>query len=163
VTCRSAPIPFPDDDEFPIRTPGTGIAASLGMEGIDKQLQMRGSTAAQLDSTTHLDGAAVTDFVEAGTAMTSTPMPTRSPPEAPILPTDQRSTLGTSINNTPSGSSEGKPQRKKSSLRSMLRQLFGRKLKENASSDTPEPESDGVRGGQHRSVSFSPSSLVCLN
>ena len=121
------------------------------MEGNEKQLHMRASTAARPDSTAHLDIVAAADFVDPATAVTSTPMPTRSPPEAPTQRTDQPSGVRTSITSGPSGSNDGKPQRKKSSLRSVLRQLFGRKPKENVSSNA---RSDGLRAGQHRSVSL---------
>lgn len=114
------------------------------------------STSARPDSTAHLDDVATTPFVDPTTAVTSTPMPRRPSPEAPTQRTTHTSDVRTSVTSGPPTSIDGKPQRKKSSLRSVLRQIFGRKAKKSTPSDA---HSDGLRAGQHRSVSV----LLCLS
>ena len=108
------PIPIPDDDEFPIRSPGTGIATPLATDGNERKFPLRSSTTAERDSAAQ-----------------------------------QASTLRYSQISAPSGSSIEKPQRKKSSLKSVFGRLFGKKRK-------PSNASNGQNGSparQHRSVS----------
>jgi hypothetical protein len=125
----SAPI-VADDDEFPIRLPGTGIATPLGVEGSEKQLQLR---APPISSPTvdALDDA----IRERGSEST----PRQSLHDPPI---NQQNTVRVSTNSVPPASDEEKPQRKKSTLRGVFGRLFGKKRR------------DKVRAGQHRSVSF---------
>ncbi|KAG4427449.1 hypothetical protein IFR05_017068 [Cadophora sp. M221] len=150
----SQPIPFPDDDEFPIRTPGSGIALPLSADGIER---LRVSTPnGEMDTTTHQTGIAVTDYM----AGTRTPtMPTEPPPplpEAQVTRTiqghrpNQPSGLRNSIASVPNPPSI--PQRKKSSLRSVFGKLFGKKRKGSSPSSSKRDSGSGdVRAGQHRS------------
>jgi len=145
----SAPIPLPDDDEFPIRTPGAGIATPLGDDATEKQPFFRGSVVDRPDSTILVPGNTATiDF--GGQTAERGDTPSVRPPlrESPPPPQDRRSVVQASISSKPSSSSVGKPQRKKSSLKVVLGRLFGRKQKVNP---PPDPE---VRAEQHRSVSF---------
>lgn len=148
----SAPIPFPDDDEFPIRSPGSGIATPLSGEGIDKQLgHNMGSGIPRPISRAPPDRLSST-LAEDSTPVVERPMtPARasyepmepSPPRQQSMPMAQERAL----TSAPSGSSEGKPQRKKSSLRTVFGKLFGKKAKANG-----PPEQTVLRAEQHRSV-----------
>ncbi|KAL2072565.1 hypothetical protein VTL71DRAFT_11908 [Oculimacula yallundae] len=152
----SQPIPFPDDDEFPIRTPGSGIALPLGTEGIERQ---RVSTAnSEIDVASHQTGIAVSDY----TTGTSTPlMPTEPPPPLPEVQVmrnipahrpNQPSGLRNSMISVPDTASTDRPQRKKSSLRSVFGKLFGKKKKGSSpSSSKRASKASDVRAGQHRS------------
>ncbi len=153
----SAPIPLVvDDDEFPIREPGTGIATPLGLDGVEKQLRLPNTprTPLPVDPAKH-EEADLTDPVEE---------PTRAPPPAPpSLTPSHESTIRQATYNSPlresgasnhqSGSSLEKPQRKKSTLKSVFGRLFGKKRK--SSSSANENIEDSARAGQHRSVSCS--------
>lgn len=145
----SNPIPLTDDDEFPIRTPGAGIATPLGTEGLEKQLQLRSSSGlTRSDSAVLAENTALTDFAEASRAKTpSPPQPSYAPPSPPqaqsTLPRD-------SVVSKPPSPNDAKPQRKKSSLRSVLGRLFGKKAKNGPSPSTNPPD---WKAGQHRSVS----------
>lgn len=140
----SGPIPLPDDDEFPIRTPGTGIATPLGEDGVEKQLFRRESVVDRPDSTVLVPGNTATiDFggqtIEEGdTPNIRPPVRESSPPQ------DRRSVAQASLSSKPA-SSVGKPQRKKSSLKVVLGRLFGRKQKASPSTNPI------VRAEQHRS------------
>src|SRR6187402_3399384 len=79
----SHPIPFPDDDEFPIRTPGTGIAMPLGSDA-ESQLRMRESVAAQLENTSHQTGIAVSDFLDPTAVDEPISVPSQPSPEAQV-------------------------------------------------------------------------------
>lgn len=138
----SAPIPIPDDEEFPIRSPGTGIATPLGNEGIDKQLRSPIGI--------HQTGIAVSDFSEIRASSTQ-----RSYAEQPrhVLPT----TLRNSQTSQPTeGSSIEKPQRKKTTLKSVLGRLFGTKKGKAGASRSSTQNTNRARLDQHRSVSSSP-------
>ncbi|KAK0119190.1 hypothetical protein ONS96_012254 [Cadophora gregata f. sp. sojae] len=152
----SQPIPFPDDDEFPIRTPGSGIALPLGADGIER---LRESTATdEIDSTSHQTGIAVSDYT---TGTRTPPMPTEPPPplpEAQVMRNiqghrpNQPSGLRNSIASVPDAPSIDKPQRKKSSLRSVFGKLFGKKRKGSSPSSSKRASgTSDVRAGQHRS------------
>jgi hypothetical protein len=145
----SHPIPFPDDDEFPIRTPGTGIALPLGVEA-ENQIRIRESVAAQLENTSHQTGIAVSDFIDPIAASQSSSTP---PPEVPIRRTTVPSQMRNSTASRTTGSSVGRPQRKKSTMRAMFGKLFGRKRKGSGSSSPKERGPNEKRAGQHRSVS----------
>jgi hypothetical protein len=144
----SAPI-IADDDEFPIRLPGTGIATPLGKGSMEKQMQLRSSNGSvQLLQPNRIASNGIVD----------SPRPSPSPPQPlhdpPPPPTHQPSALRTSIGSSPSGSNYGKPQRKKSSLGSVFRKLFGGKKRKDSSSSNPTAQGPGGKAGQHRSVSF---------
>jgi hypothetical protein len=145
----SAPIPIPDD-EFPIRTPGTGIAVPLGTESTEPRL--RASIAAELDNTAMQTGIPIA-AVDQDVPVLPTPDQAQPFREIHIRRTNQPSSQRDSGTSVPSGSSMGKPQRKKSSFRSALGRLFGKKSK-NGGSSPPEHGASGMRAGQHRSVSL---------
>jgi hypothetical protein len=148
----SAPIPFPaDDDEFPIRTPGAGIATPLGSDGVETRL--RASIAAELDNTALQTGIRMSNTVDPKLSVQSAAGPPQAFPETQIRRTNQPSALRNSGTSVPSGSSIGKPQRKKSSFRSALGRLFGKKSKNGGSTSPREQSVGGVKAGQHRSVS----------
>ena len=143
------PIPIPDDDEFPIRTPGTGIATPLGTGSVEQPLGLRGSTAT--DRSLQQTGIAASGFTD---RPQSASIPAQSSAEEPLRRTTQPSALRNSTASIPSRSSVGKPQRKKSSLRSVLGRLFGKKRKGGSTSSNEKDQSpSGVRADQHRSVS----------
>lgn len=148
----SHPIPFPDDDEFPIRTPGAGIALPLGSD-VENQIRIRESVAAQLENTSHQTGIAVSDFIDPTAAAQSGPMPVQSSPEVPIRRTNQPSHLRNSTASKTTGSSVGRPQRKKSTMRAVFGRLFGKRRKGSGSSSPKEQGPSEIRAGQHRSVS----------
>lgn len=148
----SHPIPFPDDDEFPIRTPGTGIAMPLGSDA-ENQIRIRESVATQLETTSHQTGIAVSDFIDPGAAAQSGPMPLQPSPEPPVRRTNQPSHLRSSTASKNTGSSVGRPQRKKSTMRAVFGRLFGKRRKGSGSSSPKEQGPNEIRAGQHRSVS----------
>ena len=144
----SAPI-IADDDEFPIRLPGTGIATPLGKDSMEKQLQLRSSAGS--GQILQPDRIASNGIGDAPRASPSPPHPSHEPPPPPI---NQPSVLRTSTASTPSGTNDGKPQRKKSSLGSVFRKIFGgKRRKDSSSSSTAAQGPGGFRAGQHRSVS----------
>ncbi|KAF8866401.1 hypothetical protein BDZ45DRAFT_610373 [Acephala macrosclerotiorum] len=146
----SHPIPFPDDDEFPIRTPGAGIALPLGSDA-ENQIRIRESVAAQLENTSHQTGIAVSDFIDPTVAAQSEPMPIQPSPEAPMRRTNQPSHLRNSTVSKTTGSSVGRPQRKKSTIRAVFGRLFGKRRKGSGSSSSKEQGPSEIRAGQHRS------------
>ena len=147
----SAPIPI-DDDEFPIRLPGTGIATPLGSEGVQESLQGRGSVVSGPDSHGHKEESIVTDSVDQSRTTRAILISNRPSDELSGRYINQPSTLRVSMRSVPSGHSEEKPQRKKSSLRSVLSRLFGKKRKSGSSVSVSGQNSDGLRAGQHFSV-----------
>ena len=158
----SHPIPFADDDEFPIREPGTGIATPLGTEGIEKQLHSRASPVTRPRSSVQSDKISEAGLEESTPERTPSvpPQPSYSPPAPPHI---QPSPLRNSITSVPSGSNEGKPQRKKSSLKSVFGRLFGKKQRNGSASGPRAQGPSSVRAGQHRSVSILPSQRNTTN
>jgi hypothetical protein len=142
------PIPILDDDEFPIRTPGTGIATPLGTGSVEQPLGLRESTAT--DRSIQQTGNAASDFTD---RTQSTSIPAQSSAEEPLRRTTQPSALRISTASIPSGTSVGKPQRKKSSLRSVFGRLFGKKRKGGSTSNEKDQGPSGIRADQHRSAS----------
>lgn len=153
------PIPFPDDEEFPIRAPGTGIATPLGDNNAQEQqqqMQLTPSAAAELEHTIQQPGIAVGDFI-VPTEATTVPATARVPSlregssrhTSPIQP----SALRNSTTTPPSKSSMVPPQRKKSSLKSVFGRIFGKKRKSAASTLNGRESPMAARAGQHRSVS----------
>ena len=148
----SAPIPIPDDDEeFPIRSSGVSMATPLGHEGIEKQLR--------------LDPAGVVDYdaqnaVQEQSHLDEPLVPSRAPPDVPgeprlsyEMPVRQTTEINLGVvarssTSTPA-SAPGKPERKKSTLRSVLGRLFGRKRK---SGGTVSRKRTASRTEQHHSV-----------
>lgn len=138
----SHPIPIPDDDEFAIRTPGTGIALPLGPEALEREMRLRTSTA-----TEELHPSAPPSMESDGMAQTTT-YPTNQSPHAQVsrvqLPKTTRDSVSGSV---PSGSSVGKPKR---SFKSMLGRMFGKKKKHSLGTSS-KSGSEALRAGQHRS------------
>ncbi|EPE27710.1 hypothetical protein GLAREA_04501 [Glarea lozoyensis ATCC 20868] len=142
----SNPIPIEDED-FPIRTPGTGIAVPIGSKG-EEQIRLRSSNSPDLESIMErpaLPVGAPADHLES-TSVAAKPLeekPARrtSPPRAPRMST-------TSV---PSKINMEAPQRKKSSLRTVFGKLFGKKRKSVASTTTAPSQDGGDRADQHRS------------
>jgi hypothetical protein len=154
----SAPIPISTaDDEFPIRTPGTGIALPLGQEGLEREPRAA-PTPLKLEAIKQeADMPVLVD--EPSKATTSAPPSTVPSYENPASQSRQLSPpRGSGVRN-PSGSSEGKPQRKKSTLRTVLGRLFGRKQKSDGSAD--EQQGVSPRAGLHHSVSITYHSMNC--
>ncbi len=148
----SAPIPFQDDDEFPIRTPGTGIATPLGSDGTEARL--RASLAAEIDNKALQTGIPISNTENPNLSIHPAAAPTQPVPETQTRRTNQPTELRDSGTSIPSASSIGKPQRKKSSFRSALSRLFGKKSKNGGLAGAQEPGASGARAGQHRSVSL---------
>lgn len=146
----SAPIPLiSDDEEFPIRKPGATIATPIAVEGIEKQL---GHTPPARPTTPNpATGIAISDFQE---PMRPAPKPpvqaVRDSPQAPSRDTNGSSNLRTSYASNRSTQNSGKPQRKKSSFKTVFGRLFGKKRK-SAASASPR-RSSSIRREQRRSV-----------
>ncbi len=157
----SHPIPFPDDDEFPIRTPGAGLAIPLGPRGTDMSAPTRASTATdgEVEVSNYQTGIALSDYTEPSITTQPTTVPSQPSPETPIRRTIQPAAVRSSMASVPSGSSIGKPQRKKSSsLKTVFGRLFGKKSKQSPPSSSPKQGSSSVRADLHRSVSYGSSS-----
>jgi hypothetical protein len=145
----SNPVLVTDDDEFPIRTPGAGIATPLGGEGAEKQLQLRTSANSRPNSKVLSELIESTELAESSRAERT--IPSSQPPRTPSSPPQaQPEPIGLPIASKTSEFSQGKPQRKKSSLRSVFGKLFGKKQRNTRSPRIPERSSQ--RQGQHRSV-----------
>jgi hypothetical protein len=159
----SNPILLTEDDEFPIRTPGTGIATLVGTEGVEKQLHLRASAIVRPNSKVNSQNIPSSDVAEPSTAEEPAPVTPPQPSYVPPSPPQrQPAPVRNSTTSKPSGSSEGKPQRKKSSLRSVFGRLFGKKQKTSPSTSPRIPERSDLRVGQHRSVSDSTLAISSL-
>lgn len=153
----SAPIPHGPtaaaavDEEFPLRTPGTSVAAPLGHDGLGLQL---GAPPAplQADTTQYERGDIPAGAERPSKAVSSVPSSAVPSHETPISQARQASPLPGSGVSNPSASSIEKPQRKKSTLKSVLGRLFGKKRK--SASSVNVGREDSPRAGQHRSVSI---------
>lgn len=135
----SAPIPI--DDEFPIRSPGTGIATRLGNDGLDMQ-GLRYSMASDRPASV------------LSRDMSTTFSPARQSYEAPLATArraPQPSGLRSSELSMPTSPDNTSPQRKKSTFKSAFSKIFGKKQK----SAVPGNIANGPRHEQHRSVSLS--------
>lgn len=184
-------IPGSKDDEFPIRKPGSGIASTYPL--LEEPQETHSSVQSQLQPPSFqvgptagsASGSHVDDNVEDITGNSNLDAPLQSPPEVPLhsqtptsqhvtrtspqrtsprrtSPTVQR-TAGSStmrystVSQVPSTqSTEGDPTRKKSTLRTALGRLFGRKKKsmDSQRSSNPAGRASGTLGSaQHHSVS----------
>jgi hypothetical protein len=148
----SAPIPIATgDDEFPIRAPGTGIATPLGHEGLERQPRAA-PTPFQLEMAKQEESDISAPIEEPARAASSAPPSTVPSLETPAPQARQISPMRGSGVSNPSGLAIEKPQRKKSTLRSVLSRLFGKKRKSDSSANGIRETSP--RAGQHRSVSI---------
>lgn len=155
----SQPIPFPDDDEFPIRTPGAGIALPLGADGVERRIDSRAS---EHDNYFNQPGVAISDYGALDSGNPQMPRdPPPPPPEAQSVRAAQSqspnpsSILRDSVVSVPDAPSLEKPQRKKSSMRSVFGKLFGRKRRSSPSGKDADKRSSVIRAEQHRSVCYS--------
>ncbi len=150
----SHPIPFPDDDEFPIRTPGTGIAMPLGPEALEREMRLRTSTATEELHPSQPPEIEPNEFAPTTTTQTTTFSTDQSVgPRRVVMPKTLRNSAAGSV------SDAGRPERKKSSFRSVFGRIFGKKRK-NSSSSNGKPLPDSARNEQHRSVSLECQSWV---
>jgi hypothetical protein len=144
----SGPIPIAvDDDEFPIRARGSSIATPLGHEDIEKQLR---SPIPHRD-VQHEEPLSREVEEPSGPApqVLSTPSTSRSP----VQRTAQATPLREATAGDPSKSDMEKPQRKKSTLRSVLGRFFGKKRKSVSSTVSNGTAVGSERAGHHYSVS----------
>lgn len=156
----SNPIPL-DDDEFPIRTPGAGIATPLGNESAERQqLLQRAAAAIAARPDSHVRSERNTGSIRNNeiTSKETSPVtprePTENAPHTPVPAVEPRQVkVPVSLGSTPLASS-GVPERKKSGLRSVFGRLFGKKRKSSSPSSPSIPERSNLRLGQHRSVSL---------
>ena len=160
----SAPIPIQDDDEFPIRSPGTGIATPLGSlnsDGIEKV--MRGSAISGRDSALAHGDIGTGSYIEPPRRMGTTPLPS----DRPSYNAHSRRTEDYSVPRSsspvsrPSESTLSKPARKKSTFKGVFGKIFGKKKKDAA---TNKKQSVGALQSEqhHRSVSSSMLRYVTL-
>lgn len=139
------PIPKVYDDEFPIRTPGTGIATPIGEKSQEQALGVRASTAT--DQSTLHGGIASNDSTNPAEAAF---IPAQLI-EEPVPRTTQPDALRNSMTSGPSGSSIEKRRRGKRSLRSVLGRLFGKKRRNDSTSGQTDLGPATLRRNQHRS------------
>lgn len=147
----SGPIPIPnpaDDDEFPMRQPGTGLATPLNEFGNKLPAPTEGSS---IIIESHPTGLSPPDLVipeemTESTTIQATPSQASSPAQRR---TNRSSTLrystisaGTAVTSQP----ETNHQHKKSGIRSALGKLFGRKKRDPAKSSICESNLENGRG-----------------
>lgn len=129
----SAPIPIPnpaDDDEFPMRRPGTGLATPLGNEGMSKML-VPPERASTMDPQTIAGQPpeTVTEERSETPVLQADPVLASDISDSPAQGRTNSNTLRYSMmsNGTDTDRSRTAPQRKRSTLRSTLGRLFGRR------------------------------------
>jgi hypothetical protein len=177
----SAPIPMPnpnEDEEFPIRKPGTSFAAPK--EPSDDEFPIRRPGQAQRVST--IPPPEDEEAEQSGhqahvsdTGQSNVPeRPQYTPPAPPDGPSPSSGTGGPGTSpsqrrTNPSstlrfsqisaastghtGHSGDRPQRKKSTLRNALSRIFGRRKKGGSQGSVSTDRMSGLAGNQHRSVS----------
>ncbi|CAD6445728.1 e8e5e9ea-acae-4fe2-9e89-441a0b1b4348 [Sclerotinia trifoliorum] len=129
----SAPIPIKDDDEFPIRSPGTSIATPLGSlrsDGVEKV--MRDSAISGRDSALAYGDIGMGDYIEPPRRIGTSPLPSDRPSYNPPSRRTQDYTVlrSSSPVGRPSDSVLLKPARKKSTLKGVFGKIFGKKRKD---------------------------------
>lgn len=171
----SGPIPIPDpmDDEFPMRDPGATRATPLDGDEIavndakadtqalehDQRRQLANTPLAnpprtEATGSVHDDIEAFLDTARPKSRSAST---RRESPKRVTKPArDQRASAMSSDTTQARGGKEG-PQRKRSTFRSALSRLFGRKKKKNSFAETIDssgrPTPAAASNEHHRSVS----------
>lgn len=162
----SAPIPIPnpaDDDEFPMRRPGTGLATPLGNEGVSKLL-VPPERASTLDPQTMTASQQFSSEVvpeeRLETPLQADPVFASDTSDSPAQGRTNSNTLrySTISHGTDTDQSRTAPQRKRSTLRSTLGRLFGRR-KSPSSLGTQRKSSSGS-AEQRQSVSVGPTPLL---
>ncbi|KAI0136618.1 hypothetical protein BJ170DRAFT_20391 [Xylariales sp. AK1849] len=153
----SGPIPIPDpaeDDEFPMRQPGTGLATPVGNEGRSKlHLPPDGSSTLEVNSTSGPSDVAPEERTES-VARTGPSQASETSGNPAQRRTNRSSTLrySTMSTGTDTDQSPTAPRRKKSTLRTTLGRLFGRKKKGRSVDSGLKPHvEDPVSSVQHRS------------
>lgn len=183
----SGPIPIPsplEEEEFPIRKPGTGIASPTPLDENEAEEHRQQQLQPPPAGTSIASGVTSS---QAEVPLASIPEPPSSPPPAPPSGPSPTSAAGGSTVTAPESSpsqrspkrhrtnpsstlrystvsnvsmdspahQNGRPERKKSTLRGALSKLFGRKKKEGSQGSVSTTERMSALGGasQHRSVS----------
>lgn len=147
----SGPIPFPDDDEFPLRGHGTGISIPLATEDVDKQLeQLGGPAVTEPHSTAQPDEK--DSFADSKSVELSEEHPQQTY-DPPVPPTEEPNGERIPTPSVPPHSGLERTKRKKSSFRAVFGRLFKRKTKENPSPGQYAQDTRDERAEQHRSVS----------
>jgi hypothetical protein len=142
----SSPIPITVDDEFPIRTRATSIATPLGLEDIEKQLRPpKPHVNVQHEESISKE---IEELSRPAVQVPSSPTPPTS--HSSVQQAAQATSLKEATSHEPSIE---KPQRKKSTLRSVLGRLFGKKRKSDNSTVSDRTAPASGKAGQHRSVS----------
>jgi hypothetical protein len=121
------------------------MATPLDNEGVEKQLR---PITPVTEHPPLPDSGSSSKSVEPSRTPPGIPTSARQSYESPVRPTTEMVVPTESISSHVPAPSIEKPQRKKSSIRSVFGRLFGRKRKDG------KPASG--RAGQHQSVSFSP-------
>jgi hypothetical protein len=153
----SGPIPIPtiEDDEFPIRSPGTGIATPMGHEGVEKQLQMpkpsEEKPAQQPVQQRPLTPSSTYEDIDPVRKTPDTQAASQLSHESPTARTEGSSVNPESKMASVRQQSPEKSQRKKGSLRSILGRIFGGKKRKNTTS-SPLGRRENGHIDQHRSV-----------
>lgn len=152
VISHPIPIPGPDDDEFPIRTPGSGIALPLDAAEIER-LMVSAAAASERGITSYQTGIAISDFG-------GPPQPPPPPPTARDAPPDTATATASSaprdsVSSVTKAGSLGPPARHRSSVRCVLGRMFGRRRKNSTRPGRDERGAShgAVRAEHHRSVS----------
>lgn len=136
----SAPIPIPDDDEFPIRTPGASIATPVGDE---RRISFHEPSSPRRSLAEVIMGEPSKDRI-------ASPLGQQFEQPTPAQ-AENSNAQRVSLNSVRTPSSVAKPERKKSTLKHMLGKLFGRKRK--GSDPTHSKRNSSKPVSQHRSVS----------
>lgn len=181
----SGPIPIPsplEEEEFPIRNPGTGIASPTPLDENEAEEHRQRQLQPPATGTSIASGVTAS---QAEVPQATVPEPPSSPPPAPPSGPSPTSAAGGSTVTGPESSpsqrspkrhrtnpsstlrystvsnvstdspahQNGRPERKKSTLRGALSKLFGRKKKEGSQGSVSTTERLSALGGasQHRS------------
>lgn len=146
----SAPIPIPDDDEFPIRTPGASIATPLGDDANARRISFHETASPRRSIAEVISGEPLPR------EQVASPL-SQHFEDVPQTHREQDRTKRMSTGSQKSRTTLVKPQRKKSTLKTFMGKLFGRKRK--GSGSTASKRESNVPNVQHRSVSFSQTHL----
>ncbi|RFU26313.1 hypothetical protein B7463_g10025, partial [Scytalidium lignicola] len=155
----SAPIPIKDDDEFPVRTPASGVvitSSSPGNEYDDPQVQLRNSAFTTPRFAPYRDGGSSQYSSDLVPRSQRSGVSVQEPPP-PLVELQQSDTVPSLRRNSAASRRSvlirTRPQRKKSSFKSVMGRIFGKKQKGSISSPMGSSNGpDSMRTGQHRSV-----------
>lgn len=138
----SAPIPIPDDDEFPIRTPGASIATPLGENADNHRISFQEPPSPRRSIAEVISEPIPREQV-------ASPLSQHFDDVPQIQPEPER-TKRMSTGSQRSRTTLVKPQRKKSTLKTFMGKLFGRKRK--GSGSTASKRESNIPNAQHQSV-----------